>query len=254
MDIFVMQIKIRSNNMMMMKNPSISLLSILFLLITVNSCQNNCKKGEGHVITRKIQAGAFKSIDVDGQAKVYIEQGNVPSIEITIDSNLYEYVKAEVSGEKLKIRENKCIEGLSEFKVKIVTSNFSKLIVDGSAKVRSDSLIKLDELVIQNNSAGDVQLNLDVNDLEVEAGGSGSVRLLGMALEVVLDVNDAGSVDAFGLQAKNVDVNVKDAASAKIYASEKFTGKLGGSGNILYKGNPKKVDTKITGTGTIQSR
>jgi len=230
------------------------LAAVILALISVNSCTCFCKKGEGNVISKKTELAAFSGIDIDGQAQVYIEQGNIPSIEISIDSNLYQYIHAEVAGNKLKIYEKKCIESLTDFKVKIITNNFSELLVDGSVKVKSDSLFKLDKLFIRNDGSGDIQMNIDVNDLEIETNASGSVTLIGRALDTELKISGAGSVDAYELQTKNAVVNVSDAGSGKLYVTEKFEGSVSGSGNIKYRGNPKKVNTNITGSGTIQSK
>jgi len=232
----------------------IILAAVILALISVNSCTCFCKKGEGNVISKKTELAAFSGIDIDGQAQVYIEQGNIPSIEISIDSNLYQYIHAEVAGNKLKIYEKKCIESLTDFKVKIITNNFSELLVDGSVKVKSDSLFKLDKLFIRNDGSGDIQMNIDVNDLEIETNASGSVTLIGRALDTELKISGAGSVDAYELQTKNAVVNVSDAGSGKLYVTEKFEGSVSGSGNIKYRGNPKKVNTNITGSGTIQSK
>jgi hypothetical protein len=92
-----------------MKKKNIILSVIILVLISVNSCTCFCKKGSGNVITKKIELTEFDAINIDGQAQVFISQGNSPSVEISIDSNLYEYVKAEVSGKKLKIFEDKCL-------------------------------------------------------------------------------------------------------------------------------------------------
>jgi hypothetical protein len=71
-----------------------------------------------------------------------------------------------------------------------------------------------------------------------------------------MDVSISGSaaIDAFGLQSQNADVDAKDAGSLKLFVTDKLSGELSGSGNIIYKGNPKNVSTKITGSGTIQSK
>jgi hypothetical protein len=237
----------------MRKIYAVSLI-ILFVMIMVNSCSFFCKKGEGNVIIKKVLLSDFEEMDIDGQAQVFIKPGNSDSLEISIDSNLVEYVKAEVSGKKLKIHESRCIESITEYKIYITTKKLSKLYVAGSVKVKCDSIIKSEELYIKNKGTGDIQLNLDVNNLNLEVGGSGALRLTGRALDMDVEIDDAGSLEAFGLQAKNADVQVKGAGSAKIYVSEKFNGDAGGSGNILYKGNPKKVNTDVTGSGIIQSK
>ena len=228
--------------------------AVMLLMISVNSCTCFCKKGEGNVISKKLELPAFESIDIDGHAGVFLEQASQSSIEIMIDSNLYQYLTAEVSGKKLKIDEKKCFESITEFKIFIKTDKLVELIVDGNVKVKGDSTITSDNLYISNQGTGDIRLNLDVNDLEVRTSGSGLTTLTGRVLDLDTKVTGAGSFDGSALHAKNAKVTVADAGSSKIDVSEKFSGDVSGSGSITYSGNPKKVNTDITGTGTIQSK
>jgi hypothetical protein len=226
----------------------------LLILLSINSCNCFCKKGDGKVITKDIKVPEFDEIDLEGKAQVILIQGELPSVKISIDSNLMEYVKAEVSGSKLEIHDKKCMESITDYKVYITCKKLSKLTIDGSIKLVGDSLIKSDELYIQCQGSSTTQLNLEVNELEVVSKGSGLIKLSGRAIDMNMEINDAGSTEAFELQAKNAEVNVKSAGSAKVFVSEKFTGNSSGSGNIYYKGNPKKVNTNISGSGTILSR
>jgi len=220
----------------------------------MNSCSMFCKKGTGTVITQERSVAEFDEIEIDGQATVFLEQGATNSVKVKIDSNLVQYIKTEVSGMKLKVKEDKCIEEVTEFEIYITTNQLSKLTVDGAVKVKGETNIKSDKLYIETESSGEVILSLDVDDLETVTKGSGILKLVGRAMNFDVEVEAAGSVDAFGLIAKDADAEVSGAGTCKINVTEKFDGDVSGSGKIFYKGNPKKVKTDASGSGTIQAK
>lgn len=234
---------------------SFFILSFISFTITVlTSCNIFCEKGTGKPTSELREVMEFDEIDIDGQAQVFLEQGNEAKIEVEIDSNLLEYVITEVSGMKLKIYEDKCLEEVTIYEIHITIPNLSKLYVDGSVSVKSESLIKSDNLFIKTKGSGDIHLGVDTEDLETVTKGSGNLKLFGRTINFEIDLDGAGSVDAFGLLAKTVDANVDGAGTCKINVSEKFYGDVDGSGKIYYKGNPKKVQTYVSGSGSIKAK
>lgn len=229
---------------------SIAFFSMLFL----TSCSMFCEKGNGEIITENRELAEFDEIEIAGQATVFIEQGVKPSVKIKIDSNLVQFIKTNVSGMKLEIEEGKCIEELTEFEVHIVTANLSRLEVGGSVKLKGENTIKAEKMLIKTKGAAEVSLSLDVDDLETITKGSGEVKLLGRAMQFEVELEGAGSLDAFRMLAKEVDASVTGAGTCKINVSEKFDGDVSGSGKLYYKGNPKKVKTDVSGSGTIQAK
>ncbi|MDF1546424.1 MAG: DUF2807 domain-containing protein [Bacteroidales bacterium] len=237
-----------------MKPTFIISLTLLVFTSLISSCSLFCKKGDGSIITEKRTVTEFDELDIGGQAVVFLEQGSPASVSIKIDSNLMEHIKTEVSGMKLKIKEDKCLEEITEFEVYITTANISKLYIDGAVKIKGENTIRGEKLYIKNESSGEVTLNLEVDDLETVTKGSGLLKLMGRVLNFDIEVEAAGSVDAFGLLAKDVDADVSGAGTCKINVSEEFDGNVSGSGKIYYKGNPKKVQTDASGSGTIQAK
>ena len=63
-----------------------------------------------------------------------------------------------------------------------------------------------------------------------------------------------GTIDAYGLIAKEAEVSVNGAAKLYVYASEKLTASVNGIGNIIYDGNPPVVVPQINGLGKIKSK
>lgn len=223
-------------------------------MIIAQSCSMLCEKGRGEIITETRTVSEFDELDIEGQAEVFLMQGLEQSIKISIDSNLMEYVKTDVSGSKLKIYEDKCLEEISEFKIFIAAKNLSKLTINGSIKLAGDSIFRTNKLIIKSENSGAVNLNLDVEDLDVDTKGSGLLKIKGRAANFDIDMEGAGSIEAFGFPSKNVNVDITDAGTCEISVSENLTGEVSGSGKLFYKGNPKKVNTNNTGTGIIQTK
>ena len=228
----------------------------LFVLVflSLNSCNIFCEKGSGNPITEERTVIEFDEIDLDGSANVFLEQGSKPKLSVVVDSNLQQFVITKVSGMRLEVFEDKCLKEFTRYEVHITTPSLTKVYVDGSVKLNSENMIKTDNLYIKVKGSGDVNLGVDAEDLETVAKGSGNIRLSGRASDFDITLDGAGSVDAFSLLAKNADVEVDGAGVCKINVSEKFEGDVGGSGKIYYKGNPKKVQTDVSGSGSIKAK
>jgi len=220
----------------------------------LSSCNMFCEKGTGSPTTEIRDVLEFDEIDLDGTAKVFINQGVNAKVEVEIDSNLLEFVKTKVSGMKLKIYDDKCLEEFSKYEIHITVPNLTGLYVGGNVNVKSEGLIKTDNLYLKIKDSGIIHLGVETDDLEVVTKDSGSVNLFGSAESFEIDIDDASSVDAFGLSAKNVDTDVNDAGICKINVSGKFKGDVSGSGKIFYKGNPKKVKTNASDSGSIEAK
>ncbi len=231
------------------------ILSFIGVIVTVlTSCNMFCEKGSGNPTSEVREVLEFDEIDINGQASVFLEQGIEAKVEVEIDSNLLEFVKTKVSGMKLKIYDDKCLEEVTKYEIHITVPTLSSLYVDGSVSITSESLIKSDNLFIKTLGSGDVHLGVDTEDLETVTKGSGNLKLFGQTVNFEIDLDGAGSIDAFGLLSKTVDADVDGAGTCKINVSEKFYGDVGGSGKIYYKGNPKKVKTDVSGSGSIKAK
>jgi hypothetical protein len=237
-----------------MKKIAILSSFLLFLMLVFQSCSMFCEKGRGKIATETRPVAEFNELNIKGQAEVFLVQGLESSVKLSIDSNLLKYIKTEVSGSKLKIYEDKCLEEISEYKIYITAKNLSDLTINGAVKMTADSLFRTDKLVIRTENSGNISLNLDVEDLDVITKGSGLLKLAGRAANFDISLKGAGSIESFLLQAKNTDVDVTGAGTCEISVSEKLSGEVSGSGKLFYKGNPKKVETNNTGTGIIQTK
>ena len=60
-----------------------------------------------------------------------------------------------------------------------------------------------------------------------------------------------GDIEAYDLKADNVDATVSGAADIQVTANKSIKARVSGSGDISYKGNPVKVNTRSSGSRDI---
>ena len=79
------------------------------------------------------------------------------------------------------------------------------------------------------------------------------MNLSGKATDFEVSVSGSGDIRAYDLTAEFVDAQVSGSADIKVTANQMLKARVSGSGDITYKGNPKKIDTKSSGSGDIES-
>ena len=69
-----------------------------------------------------------------------------------------------------------------------------------------------------------------------------------------LEASVTGSGDFYGfdLEVNDTDVSVTGSGDAKVVCNVNLKARVTGSGDIMYKGNPKTEDTKVAGSGSIK--
>ncbi|ESQ92379.1 GIN domain-containing protein [Asticcacaulis benevestitus] len=100
--------------------------------------------------------------------------------------------------------------------------------------------------------SGDLDLRgYDQPSIDINIAGSGSVHAVGRTQTLKLNVSGSGDADLAALQAKDADVSVSGSGGADVYATDKAKIDISGSGNVDLATKPAKVDTTISGSGTV---
>ncbi len=74
----------------------------------------------------------------------------------------------------------------------------------------------------------------------------------GQARDFDGNISGSGKMSAANLLANNVDMNVSGSGSAEVYCSGILNAEISGSGKIYYTGNPDKVNSDVSGSGSVK--
>jgi len=237
---------------------------IIYTLVLVCSLQasqaqwwgNNDKiNGNGDYKTETRNLNSYDYLSVNGAFSVDLVKGDEGRITITADENLLDYIITEVDGDKLIIKPKKGYNlkpsKRDGMKITVPYNDLSAISLAGSGDIVSKELIKERSFKTSVSGSGDIELNLDVDSLEVMVTGSGDQKLRGNASSVTYKVTGSGDIYAYQLKSENARAKVTGSGDIELYATKSLEGRITGSGDIDYKGNPKKVDKKTNGSGDI---
>lgn len=213
--------------------------------------------GNGDVITKTRSLSEYDQVIVAGNMDVALVNGKEGDLTVKAESNLLEYIMTEVNGSALKIYVKKgySIDPSRNSKLLITVpfKDIDKVSLSGSGDVFNKDVIKSPEFTSSISGSGDMQLNIEAEEVKISITGSGGVKVIGTTNSLVCVVTGSGGLNAAGLESKNVNASVTGSGDIKVNVKESLKARVTGSGDIDYTGNPKREDKKVTGSGDITS-
>ncbi|RDK85337.1 head GIN domain-containing protein [Marinirhabdus gelatinilytica] len=242
-----------------MKNTiKLSIVAMLTLFVSLPAAAqwgNKKIKGSGNVTTSKVTTQGYDEVAGVGSLTVILTSGAEGNITIEADDNLHEYIEVESNGTQLKVKMKKgySYSSKNDIIVTVPFTEISKVSITGSGDVISKNTIKGDNLAFTVTGSGDLQANVEGNTIDAKVTGSGDMVLTGTANMLEVKVAGSGDFEGNTLNAADTQVYVSGSGDATVMANGTFKARVTGSGDIRYKGKPTKSDTKVIGSGSIES-
>ncbi len=230
----------------------------LVVLFTVSCSAQWGKKvnGNGKVVTIERSTGDYDAVAISGWFDVDLVDGNEGDVSLKGEENLLEHIITEVKDGKLVIKVEKGInlkpstwkEGIH---ITVPVESINAVSLSGSGDIVGKKTIKTTNFTTSMSGSGDITLDIDASSISASMSGSGDINLSGSTTDFDVTISGSGDIKAYELEADNVEANVSGSADIKVTANERLKARVSGSGDIHYKGNPEKVDTKTSGSGDI---
>jgi hypothetical protein len=238
-----------------MKN-SIYLLLLLMSILQIPACiivdddDFDCLKGDGDVITREIYVPEFEKVHLNGSADVFITQGNTRRILVEIDENLIDHINRDVYRDIWEIEIDRCVSRIHEFNVYITTPHITELAINGSGKILGDNTFLEDEINLEINGSGDIDVGIEGEAVHISIEGSGNIFLEGNVDLLNHEVDGSGDLEAFDLLTERAFIDVLGSGDSEVWVTDLLDVLIEGSGDVLYRGDPI-VESEINGSGRI---
>ena len=170
------------------------------------------EQGSGNRVRQPRPAGRFTKVIADDALDVEISIGPDFAIELEGDDNLIDRIRTDAENGTLHLQ------------------------VRGSYRVRRPMLARI------------TMPRLDRVDLEA----SGGARISGLqGGRLALAGHGSGSFDVDGA-VDQVEVRVNGSGNARAHVVDAIDATLNGTGQIVYRGRPRRVSENVNGTGAIR--
>lgn len=231
-------------------------LSLVVFTVSCSAQWGKKIKGNGNTVTIDRSVGDYDAVALSGWFDVDLVDGKEGEISLEGESNLLEYIKTEVKDGKLVIKVEKGVnlkpsswdEGI---RITVPIETISSLALSGSGDIVGKKIIKTDNFKTAMSGSGDITISVQANSVVASMSGSGDINLSGSTKDFQASISGSGDIKAYDLEADNVDAKVSGSADIKVTANKMLKARVSGSGDISYRGNPDKVDSKASGSGDI---
>ncbi len=224
---------IRSTNRSHVLSIRFGHICIVVATLMLNGCDIKFQgiQGSGVSKSETRTVAEFDQIEIDGVGTVNITFSETPSLQVTFDDNLLQYLKTEVIDGTLKISSSESTSSATGPTFDIVMNKVNAVDIDGAAKVNI--------------------LDAKLDNFKLRVDGACTFVADGVAESLEIDMSGAGRIDANELKAKSVKISISGAAKADVFASETLDANISGAGRVNCLGNPKGGKRDVSGAGRI---
>ncbi len=223
---------------------------VSFLSMSVLA-QNKSKtiEGNGKMVTRDVAVSSFDALKASGVYELRLSQGNTESVKIEADENLQEYFTVKNEGNKLVIDMEKLknvnLKMKNKLRVYVSFKKLKEMELNTVGDVASEENLSFDNLDMNNNSVGNVNLKLTAQKLDLNNSSVGNINLEGKAQDAVVKNNGVGSLKAgsFVVQTMNIENtgvgNAEVNAEKNLMVKDSFLGKVNNKGKAAVRRSNK---------------
>jgi len=213
-----------------MKKLSIAVFSVL---LAVAGCHVGGIMGNGHIVTDTRPVADFSEIEANGGFYIEWKSGS-PSLSITTDQNLLQYITTENDGHRLRLHSRGNLWPTHHINVAISSPTRAGAKLTGAARLTANQL--------------------SGQSFAIESTGAARVHLEGNVDDLVTDMTGASRLDADALQTKTATISSTGASQAQVAVSESLKVSITGAGKVIYSGNPPVVQKHVSGAGSIRKK
>lgn len=214
------------------------------------SC-NFSVEGEGPSVSQERDLNNFSELEINIPANVTLVIADSFNVMLNAQQNILDIIITEIDGDVLEFDTDKSFDINKPVEVVISAPAFAAINITGSSNVKSLNTMKGEQLKLRINGSGVIHASAEVEDLHLQVNGSGDIYIKGSCRSNDIELNGSGNVFAKELYTAEAEVNINGSGDAELNVNELLDASIHGSGNIIYKGQPK-VKTEIAGSGDIK--
>jgi len=202
-------------------------------LLLIAGCRVGGIMGNGHIVNDTRSVADFSEIEAGGGFQIEWISGP-PSVTITTDQNLLQYITAENEDHRLRLHSRGNMWSSHGIKVAVSSSTRAGAKLTGAAKLTANQL--------------------SGHSFAIESTGAAKVSLDGTVDELVTDMTGASKLEAGSLKTKTAEISSTGASHAEVAVSDTLKVSITGAGKVIYSGNPPTIEKHISGAGSIRHK
>lgn len=233
----------------------------LFLLSTLSITLflfNSCKSFDsGPKTSKSFPISEFSKLNLEIVGEVNYEQSDHFYLEVNGGTNLIEALTVTNDNGQLmiKLKDKDHFSGnKNDLEFRIGSPNLEKINFNSVGTFLSKNEFKGDELTIVNNGVGEVKMtDCNVENFNLVSNGVGTIKIKGSTSSTYINSQGVGDIDCSQFKSETAIIECSGIGNISVYAQNHIKVNLSGIGSVKYYGNPKEVNSNVSGLGSIKN-
>lgn len=216
-------------------------------MLSIPALSQETKKieGNGNIVTKTIPVKSFNTLKASGVFELHLVQGSTESVKVEADENLQTLFTVKSEGNDLVIemdkKKNLNLNSKNRLKVYVSFKNLNAINLSTVGNVKSDKLMRFDDLKLHCNSVGNIDLKLNANTIKINNNSVGNVTLSGDVKNATVKNSSVGNLEANDLIVQEMDIensgvgNVDVNVVRELKVKDSFLGKVKNKGKAPLK-------------------
>lgn len=211
--------------------------------------------GSGNLVTKQYTFTNFTTVSAGNVFDVTVKPGSTPSVSVTVDDNLVEYLDVTTSGDQLRLhlKSNTNVRNAT-LRAVVIVPELTGFELSGASKARLEQCRSAKPLEIEVSGASRLEGEVESGDMRLEVSGASHAELKGRAGNLRLNASGASHADLEEFQVKDANVDVNGASHATIRPSGKLMASASGASTVRYAGQPANVDSQASGASSVKPK
>lgn len=219
--------------------------------VTISTGGGPSLTGSHKLVEKTFDLAGFTAVDASAGAAVEISKADGPSVKVTVDDNIADYVRVEKRGNTLVIgMKNGSFKNFT-LKAAVALPELLGVSASGGSKVTFDDFTTTKPVAFNLSGGAGITGKMTAGPTKVKSSGGANVTLTGQGQALTLNHSGGGNVKLGGYQVTDANVDVSGGSQSEISASGKVTGSVSGGGTVKLVGQPSSVDVRKSGGGAV---
>ncbi len=220
----------------------------------MGSCDYEVIRPVGQVTSRDVNFSGYSVLQVSDAFNVNVQfSDSEEKITIEANENLHDRIIVEMEGQILRIglKNHTSIKGIATLNAFIVTNSITKFDVSGASKLSLQSELMASEANIKLSGASEFMAALDLDRLELEAGGASHLNLFGNTAMLNASLSGASTLEDYDLIIGKLNLRMAGACDAYLSVTESIDIEASGASRLSYKGKAVVKEKRLSGASAV---
>jgi len=197
-----------------MKKTTILAIFLFSTLISFGQRKEKIKGDREVVTVSKTILNIFKTIEIDDNLEVNINQGSRNSYLLTTDKNLVSSIQFSVIDSILKIYTLRNIVSNKKLEIDLTVSELEYIVLKNDASIKSNNKLEVNTLKINGDNICKFDLDIEGTELFITMQGNNDGKIKFKGENATIIMNDRTDLDA-DLRTTNLEVTLNDNAQLR---------------------------------------